>query len=211
MKYVGYIRVSTKDQGDSGLGLDAQKEQIINALGEPACWYIEVVSGRKKKRDVLMQALDYCKEIGATLVVTKVDRLVRSMEVGLEVRNSGIPLHVVECPEMNTFMFYLFCALAEQEAEWISERTKAGLKQAKARGVALGSARPGHWDGRQRGCPRHSKIKPVDHAIKTQCDQLRASGCSYQSIADKLNAQGHRAPKGGHFTKSQIHRIVHHA
>lgn len=209
--YVAYIRVSTKQQEDSGLGLESQQQIIRKEIGrEPDKTFIEVESGRKDDRRILRECMAYCRATGATLIVAKLDRLARRLRFACELLESGVQIRVCGMTSMTTLTFHILCAVAEEEARLISERTKAGLAVAKSRGVKLGSARPGHWDGREhlRGCPRGSKVAPVNQTLVTQCKQLRISGRNYQEIADLINAQGHRAPRGGKWTKSQVHRMT---
>lgn len=208
MKFIAYIRVSTKQQGESGLGLESQASIIANDVGEVEATFVEVASGRKADRPQLLAAIEACKKQGATLVVAKIDRLARNLSLACKLVESGVKIRVVGMPEMTTLVFQILCAVAEEESRLISARTKAALEAAKARGVKLGSARPGHWDGRQRGRPLGSKVAKRDPQLVTQVNQLRASGHSFQQIADMINAQGHRTPKGKEFSKSQVHRLI---
>lgn len=209
-KYIAYVRVSTKQQGESGLGLESQQAIITRDVGDVEQTFVEVASGRKADRPQLLAAIKTCKDTGATLVVAKLDRLARNLRFACMLLESGVRIRVVGMPEMTTLVFQILCAVAEEESRLASVRTKAALEAAKARGVKLGSARPGHWEGREhlRGCPRGSKVAPVNSTLLVQCQQLRTSGHNFQEIADLINAQGHRAPKGGAFSKSQIHRLL---
>lgn len=210
MKFISYIRVSTKQQGDSGLGIESQRAMILREVGETVDEFVEVASGRKSDRPQLMAAIDACRKTGAILIVAKIDRLARNLSLACKLMESGVTIRVVGMPEMNTLVFHILCAVAEEEARLISQRTKAALAAAKERGVKLGSARPGHWEGREhlRGRQRGTKVAPVNQTLVAQCKQLRDSGHNFQEIADMINAQGHRAPKGGKFSKSQVYRMI---
>ena len=153
MKIVSYIRVSTKAQGNSGLGLEAQRSAVgafadsrgANIQAE----YREVETGKKKDRPELTKALAHCRRSKATLVVAKLDRLARNVAFTSALMESDVDFVACDNPHANRLTIHILAAVAEAEAVAISERTKAALAAAKARGVKLGSARPGHWNGRE--------------------------------------------------------------
>ena len=216
MKFVSYIRVSTKEQGISGLGLEAQQRAIrvcaATEGGEIVAEHVEVLSGKDNSRPVLAAALADAKRRRATLLVAKIDRLSRRLSFTAALMEGNVEIVCADNPNANRMTLQILAAVAEAEGKMISERTKAALAAAKARGVFLGSARPGHWDGREhlRGCQRGSKRVDVDEKLVEQCRQLRAEGHSLQTIAERLSAQGYRAPLGGQLTRVQIHRLMLH-
>ena len=145
-KFVSYYRVSTDRQGRSGLGLDAQKEAVQQRL-DGGRWqlvaeFVEIESGKRAKRPQLDAALAACKKHKAKLVVAKLDRLSRNVSFLLKLIDSGVEVLFADLPELNgamgRFMLTTMASVAELEAGLISERTKAALKAAKARGVRLG-------------------------------------------------------------------------
>lgn len=207
-KYIAYIRVSTQKQGDSGLGMEAQRASILSQIGdgELVQEYIDVCTG-KKSRPNLWAAIDQCKKVGAVLVVAKLDRLARNMKLACQLMESGVRILVCGMPEMTTLVFHILCAVAEEEARLISQRTKDALTAAKARGVKLGNSRP-RSDGMTIGVTAGNKTAVVDQRLVAQVSQLRNLGLGYQEIADRINDQGYRAPKGGLYSKSQIYRLV---
>ncbi|MEY8240815.1 MAG: recombinase family protein [Cycloclasticus sp.] len=149
LKFVTYYRVSTKGQGDSGLGLDAQKRDIQIYLDNYADIPFEVVgaftdvaSGGYNSRPELTKALAMAKKQKAVLLVAKLDRLSRkvSFVAGL-LEDKGLQFKVAQMPHADNFQLHIYAALAEQEREFISKRTKAALAEAKARGVVLGGLR----------------------------------------------------------------------
>lgn len=207
-KFIAYFRVSTKQQGDSGLGLESQ-QAIVNAdVGTPFMTFTEVASGTTQ-REILDQAIAACKLHGATLVVAKLDRLTRNVALACELLASGVQIRVCGMPHMSTMVFQMLCVVAEEEARLISQRTKSALAAAKARGVKLGSAREGHWQGREhlRGPRPGTKLAPVNQSLVMQIKQLQDAGHTNAQIAKLLNAQGHRAPKGGDLHPAHIHRM----
>ena len=145
-KFVSYYRVSTDKQGKSGLGLDAQKAAVADRLNGGR-WqivgeFIEVESGKRASRPQLDTAIAACKKHKAKLVVAKLDRLSRNVSFLLKLIESGVEVLFADLPELNgamgKFVLITMANVAELEAALISERTKAALKAAKARGVKLG-------------------------------------------------------------------------
>lgn len=141
-KYVIYKRVSTKKQGQSGLGLEAQFDICMEYIGKVdgtlAGVYQDIESGTHRRRPGLLEALAKCKETGATLVIAKLDRLARDVEFIFKVINSGVQIHFCDMPVVNTMILGVFAATAQYERELISQRTKAALAVKKAQGVRLG-------------------------------------------------------------------------
>lgn len=209
MSYIEYCRVSTAQQGASGLGLEAQQAAVRSLIkAEPVATYIEVESGGKNDRKALREALSHAKAGGHGLVVAKIDRLTRDLRFLLEVLDSGVEIKFVEMPEANRFMLSVMGAVAELERKMISERTKAALAAAKARGVKLGGYRATRRDGtpRKDRTPTASRLDRPE--LVAQVKQLRQDGLSMDAIADRLNEQGVTAPRGGALTRSHIHRIL---
>lgn len=150
---VAYLRVSTREQGKSGLGLDAQRESVrrhvTHTEGEILSEYVEIESGKRNNRPQLKLALDACRASGATLIVAKLDRLARNMAFTAALMEAGVDFVAADNPHANRLTIHIMAAMAEHEARLISDRTKAGLAQAKKRGTLLGSARPGKWEGKE--------------------------------------------------------------
>ncbi len=150
LTFVAYYRVSTERQGQSGLGLDAQKAAVaayMRGLGELEAEFVEVESGRKDDRPQLAAALALCRrKLGRVLVIAKLDRLARSVAFISNLMESGVAFVAVDMPHANKLTMHVLAAVAEHEREMISQRTKAALAAAKARGTRwaiLGRIRPG--------------------------------------------------------------------
>jgi DNA invertase Pin-like site-specific DNA recombinase len=148
-KFVAYYRVSTAKQGASGLGLEAQQEAVRTYLNggewELIGEFTEVESGTRKghaRRPQLAAAIALCKESKATLLVAKMDRLYRNVAAMATFMESGVEWVACDNPHLNKFTAHILAAVAEHEAELISDRTTAALKAVKARGVKLGSPNP---------------------------------------------------------------------
>lgn len=143
--------MSTEKQGRSGLGLEAQQAAIIAyCTGHNLVQiYVEVETGKNSARPEIARALAHAKRLGGRLVIAKLDRLARKVAFVANLMESGVDFVALDMPHATPFMLHIMSAIAEQEARSCSERTKAALSAAKARGVLLGSARPGHWKGRE--------------------------------------------------------------
>src|SRR4051794_13068985 len=141
-KFVSYLRVSTKRQGESGLGLEAQRKAVSDFLNG-GNWQlveeqVEVESGKHDhNRPALRKALEACKVYGATLVIARLDRLSRNAHFLTGLHDAGIKFVATDTPEANERT--IMAAVAQAERRMISERTKAALQAAKARGVELGN------------------------------------------------------------------------
>lgn len=163
-KYVIYKRVSTKKQGQSGLGLEAQFDICMEYIGKVdgtlAGVYQDIESGTHRKRPGLLEAIAKCKETGATLVIAKLDRLARDVEFIFKIINSGIQIHFCDMPVVNTMILGVFAATAQYERELISQRTKAALAVKKAQGVRLG---------------RPKKCKTGEGTMASSCNRKQAA------------------------------------
>ena len=225
MKIVAYYRVSTKQQGESGLGLEGQKSAVVGYAqqnrGDIVREYVEVESGRKSDRQELAKALTHAKRAKATLVVAKLDRLARNVAFLSALMEAGVDFVAVDNPHANRLTIHILAAVAEDEARRISERTKTALAAAKARGTKLGSARPGHWKGREHlrqaairkaiTVATEVRAKDTDEAyrdIAPLMRELREAGKSFQTIADELNVQGYETRRGKPWNRIQVQRVL---
>lgn len=228
MKIVAYYRVSTRKQESSGLGLDAQKHDVHTFAqrneGQILAQYCEVESGKRKDRLELVKAIAHAKRSRAKLVIAKLDRLARNVAFTAALQDCGCQFVCCDNPNANELTINILASVAQDEAKRISERTTKALAAAKRRGVALGSARPGHWKGREedrlRGSIRGAKASAVTHReaadaaysdLYQPLADLRAKGLSFQQIADDLTAQGHTTRRGKAWSASQVLRVLRRA
>ncbi|MBX7222612.1 MAG: recombinase family protein [Blastocatellia bacterium] len=132
-RYIAYFRVSTQKQGQSGLGLEAQRRIVETTAkgGAVVAAYTDIESGRKNDRPELLNALAHCRESGATLLIAKLDRLSRNVAFIANLMESGVDFIAGDMPTANKFTLHIFAALAKQEREMISARTKEAYGHTK--------------------------------------------------------------------------------
>ena len=205
--FIGYLRVSTERQAASGLGLEAQRaaielyaEQQGIVIGKT---FIETESGKAKVRPQLNAALALCRKNKATLLIAKLDRLARNVAFVAALMETGVEFVAVDAPFANRLMIHVLSAVAEWEREQISDRTKAALAAAKARGVVLG--RNGHALGQAR--KRASDCFALN--LKPVITEARQSGLSsLRQLAEHLNATKIAAPNGGLWHATTVQRVL---
>src|ERR1700675_1973510 len=188
-KLISYVRVSTERQGASGLGLDAQRAAVEtyarNAGHSIVCEVQEIESGRKCDRPQLAHALALCRLHRATLCVAKLDRLARDVQFLATLMNEAQEFVCCDNPHATRLTLHILAAVAEDEAKRISERTKAALAVAKARGVLLGGSRSHVFTVAQQakasalgGAATKAKSVERARAIMPIIDELRAAGAT---------------------------------
>jgi DNA invertase Pin-like site-specific DNA recombinase len=213
-KFVTYFRVSTQRQGQSGLGLDAQRETVRNYLNGGNCEVVgeftEIETGKGSnalsKRPQLATALALCKKTGAGLLVAKLDRLARNVHFISGLMESKVKFVACDLPEASEFTINLMAAFAAHEAKRISERTKDALRAAKTRGVKLGIAGPtnlrSNIEARQRAADDFARnLAPVING-------LRAQGLSQRKIVEQLNRLNIAATRGGQWSLLQLQHLL---
>lgn len=194
--FVAYYRVSTDQQGKSGLGLEAQRKAVLDYLNggqwELIAEFTEVESGKKTDRPELEQALKLCKKRKATLVIAKLDRLARNVHFISGLMERGVRFCAVEFPNAEPFMLHVHAAMSEHERRLISQRTKAGLERAKARGVKLGKY------GATLARQNRAEADALAETLKPVVAEIRAAGkISVRAIMRELNERGINTARGG--------------
>ncbi|HIF9077171.1 TPA: recombinase family protein [Photobacterium damselae] len=212
-KYVIYYRVSTKGQGESGLGLEAQQRDIelfLSSQSQPDVIgiFTDIESGTKNDRDQYQQALRLAKKNRAILLVAKLDRLGRRVSEISRVMEE-LTIKVACMPQADNFQLHIYAALAEQERQFISDRTKSALKAAKERGVKLGRPSKGHQAMVVKATNlRVTKANEFAKLVSPQLLSLRNVGKSFQEIADIQNSLGVRTQRGKEWTPAGVRNVL---
>ena len=215
-KYIAYYRVSTQRQGQSGLGLEAQKVIVNNFIkshgGEIVYNYTEVESGKNdKNRPNLQSALKDCSTYGYTLLVAKLDRLARNLHFITTLMESNIDFIACDIPSANNFTIHIFATLAEMERDMISTRTKEALKSLKERGIKLGNPNATFTDDmRQRSAEvlKEKRLNNENNKNAKRIISFMKDTHTLQQIADYLNNEGLVSARGGKFYPSTIKNLL---
>ncbi len=211
-KFVSYLRVSTKRQGESGLGLEAQRAAVEGFLNGGR-WrlveeHVEVESGKDdRNRPALHRALEACKVYGATLVIAKLDRLSRDAHFLLGLQKANVKFVAADMPEANEMVVGMMALVAQAERRMISERTKAALAVAKARGKRLGKPKghkiPSDLTTRARGSATNAANAQVfAERLRPVLDEL--DGLSANAAAQELDRRGYATARGGKWTAHSV-------
>jgi len=217
-KYVAYHRVSTKKQGQSGLGLEAQKTAVAHYLaGGPyqlVGEFTEIESGKDhKNRPKLLEALAFCRVTGARLIVATLDRLSRDVEFLAKLQKSSVQFLCADMPEANELTINVLAAVAQAERKRISERIVKTLAEARRRGTKLGAPKGErriaqyHADrGRKRAINTiTSNANRFARDLAQIIESIRAAGITtQQKIAEELNRQGIPTRRGLEGRWSQV-------
>ncbi|GJE81066.1 recombinase family protein [Methylorubrum thiocyanatum] len=217
-RFVSYLRVSTKRQGDSGLGLEAQRKAVTDFLNGGR-WLlvtelVEVESGKRADRPKLTEALRLCRLHNATLVIAKLDRLSRDAHFLLGLQRARVRFVAADMPEANEMVVGIMAVVAQAERKMISARTKAALAAAKERGVKLGG--PTHHLPAQAGraaeasaSARSSKAQDRASDLARDIAELRSEGASsLRDIAAGLGRRGITTPRGAAWTATAVRRVL---
>ena len=206
-RYIAYYRVSTQRQGQSGLGLDAQRASatafLTSGEHELLAEFTEVESGKRSGRPELAKAIDACRALGATLLIAKLDRLARNVHFISGLLESGVRFTAIDMPNADRFMLHVYAAMAEEEGRRISERTKAALAAAKARGVQLGV------NGSKLARQRKQKADKFAREMGPSIIRMHEfEGLSYSGVADHLNQSGQKSMSGKQWHPTTVYRIA---
>ncbi len=224
LRFVAYYRVSTDRQGRSGLGLDAQRaavaKYVAQAGGVVAAEFEEVESGKRNDRPQLAAALAACRARRAALVIAKLDRLARNARFLLHVVEGTGEAGVVFCDlpsvppgPVGKFLLTQMAAVAELEAGLISQRTRAALAAAKARGTVLGNPRL------RAGSPEQAWVAVAAKSAQARAraadvlpylDAARRAGArTLRELAEALTNRGVPTPAGkGGWRPEQVRKVL---
>lgn len=227
-KYVAYYRVSTKKQGRSGLGLEAQQRAVSGYIrnGNILKEFTEKETGTSKRsRPILNEAIELCKETGAKLVIAKLDRLARDVYFISKLRRAGVDFVCCDNPNANKLTINLLASIAEDEAEAISSRTKQGLSSIKERinrdGVyisrsgnkitSLGNPNNLDEEARKKGrnvIKKRYANNPNTKLSRPYANELKRRGLELSEIAKLLNENGYVTAHGKEYTRQTVYKLL---
>ncbi|WP_408639661.1 recombinase family protein [Roseomonas populi] len=215
---VALYRVSTAEQGHSGLGLEAQQASV-RAFVEREGWTLvvehqDIASGKDDRRPGFQAALTRCRQLGAVLVAARLDRITRRAHTLSGLLEEGISIRAADMPGADDLMMRVYAAMAQKERELISERTRAALAAARARGAVLGGDR--RWRPPSPPCAaaaasfRAEQATRTAHRLALELDDLRANGiATHQGLARALMARGVPTPRGSAtWTHTTVARLL---
>lgn len=218
-RIISYIRVSTKKQGVSGLGIEGQRAAIKAYAdqhgAEIIAEYVEVETGKKDDRPQLSKALHHAKITGSKTVIAKLDRLSRCAAFLLNLSKSGADIHALDIPDSNPMMFGIMAVVAQAERKAISDRTKAALAALKERGVRLGNpngAAALKRAGKGNAASTEAKKVKADafaENIRVIIEAIKADGhTTLAAIAAELNARHIQTARGGQWHASSVANLI---
>ena len=218
-RFIAYERVSTARQGQSGLGLEAQRNTIDAFAGsrgaDVLARFTEIESGRNPDRPELGKAIQLARLTGATLVIAKLDRLSRNAAFLLTLRDSGVRFLACDMPEANDLTVGIMALVAQQEREAISRRTKEALAVAKARGVKLGNPngaaalrRAGKGGAALRAAVSRNADQHARELAPVLAELQEQGVMSLRAIAAELNERGMLTRRGGQWHVSNVKNLV---
>lgn len=212
-RFVAYYRVSTAQQGRSGLGLAAQADAVRTYLNG-GNWtldeaFTEIESGKHNDRPQLASAIEACRLVGATLVIAKLDRLSRDAHFLLGLEAAGVNFVAADMPNANRLTVRLMAVIAQEEREMIARRTKDALAAAKARGTQLGGYRGGPVpDATQGGKAVAEAADAFAARVGPTIERMRRDGLSLAATAAALQAKGVTTARGGAWTATAVRNVL---
>lgn len=213
--YICYHRVSTKTQGVSGLGLDSQKSSTDNYIkqhgGLIVGSYVEVESGKNNERPELLKCIEHSKKTNSTILVSKLDRLTRSLHFLTTLQESGVKFQSVDLPSLNdstgSLLVNILGSISQFERELISKRTKDSLQQLKKRGVKLGGSSPSTIKKMNEG--RRSSSLKFKNRIRPIIEDIQKTGVdTLQGVCDCLTLRGIKTMNGKKFYPTTIRNYI---
>jgi DNA invertase Pin-like site-specific DNA recombinase len=215
---VGLYRVSTAEQGQSGLGLESQQASV-RAFVESQGWTLvsehsDIASGKDDRRPGFQAALLKCRQLGAVLVAARLDRITRRAHTLSQLLEDGVSVRAADMPGADDLMMRIYAAMAQKERELISARTKAALAAAKARGVVLGGDR-GYRPSRGPDASiavqvRRQEADRTAHRLALELDSLRGEGIvGMAALARALSARAIPTPgRATEWTHTTVARVL---
>lgn len=218
-RHIAYYRVSTARQGQSGLGLEAQRKAVADFLGsgELVAEFTEVESGKRADRVELAKALAACRKHKAVLVIAKLDRLARNVAFIANLMEAGVEFQAVDLPYANKLTLHIMAAMAQHEAEMISKRTREALAAAKARGRKLGWSIPSRAAEQPRVAAKGAAVVMAKadqfaaNVVPIIRDVQKAGITTLAGIAAALNARGVSTAQSGKWYPTTVKNLLDRA
>ena len=233
MRCVAYYWAAFGRRDEAKLDMPAQRaavERFVAANnGSIVAEYVELLRDRRRSWPKLDEAIAHAKELAATLVIGKLDRLVRNADFTAKLKEAGVDFVCCDNQHVSPKTIQVIAAVADEESKRISTNMKTALSVAKERGVKLGSARAGHWEGREDrrregiriGQPRAAKAAAEARVLKAisaysflmpRIIKMRDEEClTLAEIANRINAEGHKTSAGLPFTATMVIRLLKRA
>lgn len=214
MRYIVYYRVSTKRQGLSGLGLEAQRTIVENYIKNNTviAEFTEIETGKSANRPQLLKALQACKENNATLIVAKLDRLARNLHFVTSLQAANVDFICCDMPTTNRLTIHIIAAIAENEAQLISQRTKQALAEKKKQGVKLGN--PYNNGLTSQSIAKGMNIRQQNALCNERNKQagtlilsMRNNGAKWSEIVKQLNLNGFKTRRQCDFDITAVKRL----
>jgi len=215
---VGLYRVSTAEQGQSGLGLEAQQASVRAFIAAQGWMLVsehsDIASGKDDRRPGFQAALTRCRQLGAVLVAARLDRITRRAHTLSQLLEEGYAIRAADMPGADDLMMRVYAAMAQKERELISERTRSALAAARARGVRLGGDR-GYRPAEAPNAvaAAQSRTEAADrtaHRLMLEIEHLRAAGVTtLKGLARGLTERGMPTPRAGAaWTHTTVARLM---
>ncbi len=212
--YVTYLRVSTDKQGIQGLGIEAQRHAVALYLNgtAPLAEYAEAESGKRNDRVQLSNAIEHCRLTGSTLVIARLDRLARNVDVLRVLEEAKVEFVACDMPSANKLTIGIMLLVAEAERERISKNTKAALAAAKGRGTRLGNPSLPTGNATTAALASAAASANADdfaRSLAPRLSALRSSGATtLRAIADGLNDQRIKTPRNGLWHAASVRALI---
>lgn len=218
MHYISYFRVSTQRQGNSGLGLDAQKTAVNNFINHCTdsiiLEFTDIESGKNDSRPQLKLAIEAAQKSNAQLLIAKLDRLSRNAAFIFTLRDSKVNFICCDMPNANSVTIGIMAVLAQDERERISQRTKAALQEVKKRGIKLGSPFNLTIEAKAKGIAA-IKTNAANNENNRKATALivsmRDAGATFYEITRQLNNAGFCTRNNCTFQQNQVQRLYNKA
>lgn len=211
--FIAYYRVSTQRQGQSGLGLEAQRASVLSFLNNRPLIgeFTDIETGKSDTRPQLLKAIELAKQSNSTLVIAKLDRLSRNLTFVSTLMDTKVKFICVDMPDANELTIHIFGALAQWERKRISERTKAAMAQLKNKGVKLGSPQNFTESVRTMGpqkIKQQAEVNTNNQKARKVINLLSKNGKSLRQITLELNEAGFKTSRGKAFRPEQVRRLI---